>query len=600
MIRKKKEKKPIPRKGLEKVLSILKPYGKTMLMIMSAAILHSAADVTYPLFNRYVIEHFIAGQTLDGLPLFIGAYMAVLALQIIINGQTAFYANRVQNGIDEDLRNVAFGHIQTMPVSFFDDNGVGYIHFRVMTDVSRIGSVIAFKTQNIVWNAAYIIFAITAMAVINVRLAVWMLPLVGISTAAVWAVNKKITMINMKLRETSAGVTKRFNERITGIKTIRLLCIERLMQKEYEKDTESIREDTLKISGYSALNISFITLMSSAALSIMLWKGGMLTEQGVMKIGTLSVFISYTIGIIDPVEVIIKSFISLIKMQVNIRRIAELLAEQPDIKDTQEVTLKYGDTFHPKYENWESMIGDIEFRDVSFCYKRGESVLEHFSLKIKSGEKTAIVGETGAGKTTIAGLLCRFYEPDEGAVLIDGKDIRARSIGWLHENVGYILQDTYFFSGTLRENMQYGNHNADDEEIMKALKTVSAGSIVKRIGGLDKNIGEKGSALSPGERQLLSLARVLLSDPKILVLDEATSSVDTASERAVQHAVSEAAKGRTSVVIAHRLSTVVDADNIIVLKDGKIVESGTHAELMKKKGYYSALYREQSGAVSGL
>jgi ATP-binding cassette subfamily B protein len=266
-----------------------------------------------------------------------------------------------------------------------------------------------------------------------------------------------------------------------------------------------------------------------------------------------------------------------------------------DVADRLDVIERYGDTFHPKKENWEDLHGDIEFKDVSFHYPDGEEmVLEHFNLKVPQGQNVAIVGETGAGKSTLVNLVCRFFEPTSGQVLIDGKDARDRSTLWLHSHIGYVLQTPHLFSGSVRDNMRYGAPEATDEEIWQALELVKASEIVKKMGnGLDSDVGEGGDLLSTGEKQLLSFARAILANPAILVLDEATSSIDTMTEKAIQDAIQTVIKGRTSFMIAHRLSTVVDADVILVVRDGKIVESGKHDELMKKHGYYYELYSRQ-------
>lgn len=317
--------------------------------------------------------------------------------------------------------------------------------------------------------------------------------------------------------------------------------------------------------------------------------------EGAIRIGTLSVFMTYAINMLEPVQNIIGNISVLISTQVNIERLTNLLNEKSDVADTPEVVAKYGDTFHPLKENWEPLNGDVEFRDVSFKYPDGdEMVLEHFNLKVPQGTNVAIVGETGAGKSTLVNLVCRFYEPTEGQVLIDGRDARERSQLWLHSNIGYVLQTPHLFSGSVRDNLKYGNPDATDEEIWKALKLVDAeGVIAKMDNGLDSEVGEGGDLLSTGEKQLLSFARAILADPKILVLDEATASIDTLTEKAIQDAIFTVIKGRTSFVIAHRLSTIVDADVILVVKDGKIIERGRHHELMEKKGYYYQLYTRQ-------
>ena len=250
---------------------------------------------------------------------------------------------------------------------------------------------------------------------------------------------------------------------------------------------------------------------------------------------------------------------------------------------------------NPKRENWEALKGDIEFRDVTFRYPDGEeTVLDHFSLKIPSGSRLAIVGETGAGKTTLVNLVCRFYEPTQGQVLIDGKDARERSQLWLHSSIGYVLQTPHLFSGTVRENLLMGNPDATDDAIWDAIRTVSAEDVIAHLEkGLDTDVGEGGDLLSTGEKQLISFARAILADPRILILDEATASVDTLTEAKIQAALESVTAGRTCLMIAHRLSTVRNADLILVVKDGRIVEQGTHAELLKLHGYYYELYTRQ-------
>ena len=306
-------------------------------------------------------------------------------------------------------------------------------------------------------------------------------------------------------------------------------------------------------------------------------------------------FMSYAQGMMEPVRWIIDAISDLITTQVNIERLTRLLETKSDVTDTPEVIERYGDSFEPKKENWEELRGDIEFDDVSFQYPDGdEMVLEHFSLKIPFGSNIAIVGETGAGKSTLVNLVCRFYEPTEGRVLIDGRDARERSQLWLHSAIGYVLQTPHLFSGTVRENLLYGNPDATEEQIARALELVSATEVVQRLeNGLDTDVGEGGDLLSTGEKQLLSFARAILADPKILVLDEATSSVDTMTEQKIQRAIDTIVHGRTSIVIAHRLSTVQNADCILVVKNGRIVERGTHRELLALGGYYKQLYTRQ-------
>jgi ATP-binding cassette subfamily B protein len=335
-----------------------------------------------------------------------------------------------------------------------------------------------------------------------------------------------------------------------------------------------------------------MNLASSVALAIVLWKGGYIA---VNEIGTFSIFMSYAQGMMEPVRWLVDIISDLITTQVNIERFTNLLAVKSDVMDTPEVIEKYGDSFAPKKENWEELKGDIEFRDVTFQYPDGEeTVLENFSLNIPFGTHIAIVGETGAGKSTLVNLMCRFYEPTQGTLLIDGWDARERSQLWLHSAIGYVLQTPHLFSGTVRENLLMGKPDATEEEIWTAVRMVSADEVINRLEkGLDTDVGEGGDLLSTGEKQLISFARAVLADPKILILDEATASVDTMTEAKIQAAMESVTEGRTSLMIAHRLSTVRNADMILVVRDGKIIEQGTHTELLKKKGYYFELYTRQ-------
>ena len=300
-------------------------------------------------------------------------------------------------------------------------------------------------------------------------------------------------------------------------------------------------------------------------------------------------------GIFEPIQQIARNIADLLSLQANIERVMGLLDQEPMITDSPEVEARYGTVFEPKKENWEPIRGEIEFQDVSFRYPDGnEDVLSHFNLKIPAGSTVAIVGETGAGKSTLVNLACRFFEPTAGRILIDGRDYRERSQLWLHSSIGYVLQSPHLFSGTVMDNMRYGRLDATDEEVIAAAKAVSADQVAEKLeNGYLSDVGEGGDLLSTGEKQLISFARAVLADPRIFVLDEATSSIDTQTEQLIQKATERLLHGRTSFLIAHRLSTIRQADMILVVRDGRIIEQGTHTELLRKKGYYHDLYRRQ-------
>jgi ATP-binding cassette subfamily B protein len=390
-------------------------------------------------------------------------------------------------------------------------------------------------------------------------------------------------------------MTGEFNECITGAKTSKTLVIEDKNFKGFKTTTDRMYGANVRMAKLNAVFIPIIIFAGSLATAIVLSKGGKYALDGIFKIGELSAFLAYSIGIFEPIQNLARIFADFISLQANIERVSGVLEQELLIQDTDEVVDKYGDNIHPKKENWENIKGDIEFRNVSFTYPDGEEeVLKDFSLKIPAGTNVAIVGETGAGKSTLVNLACRFFEPTNGQILIDGVDYKERSQLWLHSNIGYVLQSPHLFSGSIKENIRYGKLDATDEEIDRAAKAVSADTVVAKLDkGYESDVGENGDRLSTGEKQLVSFARAIIADPRIFVLDEATSSIDTHTEQLIQDAINHILHGRTSFIIAHRLSTIRKADLILVVKEGKIIERGTHKELLNKRGYYYDLYTKQ-------
>ena len=585
----------LPLFGLPKLWPFIKKYKKLFIGMIAIGIIYSVFDALYPLFNRYAINHYVEEKTLDTLPIFIGLYLLVTVMQCAVNYYSVMFCSKLELYMDRDLRNEAFAHLQTVSLSYFNRNNVGYIHARVMSDTGKIGELVAWQLMDVVWWGSYLLFALVVMFLIDPRMALYLILLLPIAVIITLIFERKLLIYNRQVRELNSQITSDINEGITGVKSIKSLAIEEKMNTEFRSDTERMYKKSIRTTHHSALFTSIMTLISTMALALILWKGGNLTIQGLLQIGTLSVFMSYALGMLEPIQVIINTITRMIAVGVNIERYTALMNTVGEVYDSEEVIEKYGDAFNPKYENFEELYGDVEFKDVTFKYPDGEEiVLDHFNLSINKGQSVAIVGETGAGKSTLVNLVCRFFEPTNGQVLIDGRDVRERSLKWLHSNIGYVLQTPYLFSGTVRDNLIYGKEDATDEEIMGALKQIGADILLDKLeNGLDTELGEGGDFLSTGEKQLLSIARALLADPKILILDEATSSVDSVTEHAVQNAIATVTKERTSFIIAHRLSTIVGADIILVVEDGKIVERGTHKELMKKKGEYYSFYMRQ-------
>ncbi len=592
MHKKDPERVSLPFFGIPKLMPYVRGYGKAIFIMTLCCLLGSTMDIMLPVFQRYALNHFVGGRTLDTLPAYLAVYIVTILFTAGMNYICTYRAMKVEVSVNRDLRSQAFHHLQTLSFSYYNQNSVGYVHSRVMSDTSRIGSLFSWTIMDGCWHLSYLIGAAVVMLIINARLALLILLILPAIIVLFSLFQARLVRVNREVREINSRITGNFNEGITGARTIKTLAVEERIEKDFTDETDNMLRKTVKAARYRGLFASTMNLASSLGLAIVLWKGGILAEK---DIGTFSLFMSYAEGMMEPVRWFIDVISDLITTQVNIERFTRLLETKSDVTDSEEVTALYGDVFDPKKENWEEIRGDIEFRDVTFRYPDGEeTVLEHFNLQIPFGSNIAIVGETGAGKSTLVNLICRFYEPTEGQVLIDGRDARERSQLWLHSALGYVLQTPHLFSGTVRENLLYGNPDASAEEIEKALKLVSADDVVAKLEkGLDTDVGEDGSLLSTGEKQLISFARAILADPKILVLDEATSSVDTMTEQKIQHAIDTIVKGRTTVMIAHRLSTVRNADCILVVKGGKIVEQGRHEELLALNGYYRELYTRQ-------
>ena len=592
MNEKTENRKSLPFFGVPKLYPYVRKYKPHLIFMVALGLLVTVTEVAMPLFQRYALNHFVAERTLDTIWIFIALYVTAIVLRSFMDFLTTYRASCVEVWIGRDLRNMAFDHLQTLSFSYFNQNSVGYIHSRVMSDTSRIGMLFSWSLMECVWQLSYLVGAIIVMLAVNARLTLMVMLILPLVILLFSVFQTKLIRVNRKVREINSKITGDFNEGITGARTIKTLAIEEKMDRDFVADTVDMRLTSVRAARLRGLFAATISFASSLALAIVLWKGGVIAES---EIGTFTMFMSYAQNMMEPVRWVIDAISDLITTQVNIERLTRLLETKSDVTDTPEVIERYGDSFEPKKENWEELRGDIEFDDVSFKYPDGdEMVLEHFNLKIPFGSNIAIVGETGAGKSTLVNLVCRFYEPTEGRVLIDGRDARERSQLWLHSAIGYVLQTPHLFSGTVRENLLYGNPDATEEQIARALELVSATEVVQRLEkGLDTDVGEGGDLLSTGEKQLLSFARAILADPKILVLDEATSSVDTMTEQKIQHAIDTIVHGRTSIVIAHRLSTVQNADCILVVKNGKIVERGTHRELLALDGYYKQLYTRQ-------
>lgn len=587
--------KPFRLKVWAKMLPFFKPYKKYFAITLGLNIFLAGVDVLTPLFQSYAIDHFIVPDTLDGIYTFAFVYISMIVMQTISVYWSVHAATTIEMCVGKDLKWAQFEHLQTLSFSYYNTTPVGYIHARVMSDTLKIAGVAAWGLVDMFWAFLYVVSVFVVMFVLNARLAAILLVIVPCIAVITVVFQNKILHWNRRVRRINSQITSAYNEGITGVKTSKTMGIESENEEAFFERTSDMYRSAGKAAKLNAVYIPTILLFGSAAAAFVLYRGGYMVQQDLIKLGTLSVFISYAVVIFEPIQQLARLLADLISCQANIERVMDLLEQTPDMTDRPDIIEKYGDNFHPKKENWEKIQGDIVFEDVSFMYPDGkEYVLEHFNLHIPAGMNVAIVGETGAGKSTLVNLVGRFFEPTKGRILIDGVDYRERSQLWLHSQIGYVLQNPHLFSGTVRENIRYGRLDASDEEVEAAARSVSADEVVMKLkDGYDSDVGESGGRLSVGEKQLISFARAILAEPAIFVLDEATSSIDTVSEQLIQEATDKLLRGHTSFVIAHRLSTIRKADLILVVKDGKIIEQGTHKELLSEKGYYHDLYHKQ-------
>ncbi|MBQ7113848.1 MAG: ABC transporter ATP-binding protein [Clostridia bacterium] len=569
-------------------------YKKNMAALVGINIAIGIVDILYPLMNKYAIDHFIMEERTAGMPVFVALYLLFIAFQAYGVYVFVAKAGRIEMDVSFDIRQEGFKKLQELPFSFYDKTAVGYLMARMGSDVGRLSELIAWSIVDVLWASTYVVGVMFAMLFLNWKLA--LLAFVVLPPLAVISMyfQKKILKYQRRVRKANSRITGAFNEGIMGAMTTKTLVREDANYREFRGLTGDMRQSAVRSAVLSGIFMPIVMFLGSIGTGLALYRGGHAVLMEVLSFGTLSAFITYTTNFFEPVQQLAGILAELQSAQASAERVLTLIDTPCDIVDAPEVVAKYGDAFDPKRENWEPIRGEVEFKNVSFSYVEGETVLRDFDLHVKAGETIALVGETGAGKSTIVNLVCRFYEPTAGKILIDGRDYRERSQLWLQDSLGYVLQTPHLFSGTVADNIRYGRKDATDEEVRAAARMVHAEEfILRQEKGYDTEVGEGGVRLSTGEKQLISFARVILADPRIFVLDEATSSIDTETEQLIQDAITKVLENRTSFIVAHRLSTIRNADRILVIRGGKITESGTHRELLALHGYYYDLYTTQ-------
>ena len=533
------------------------------------------------------------------------SYAVTLGVMILLRSVfiflTFYLTNLLSMYIMTDLRRDSFAKIQELSFSYFDRNSSGWLISRLQSDTASIGDILSWSLHHVLWALFQIVFALATMFSIHVVYSLIVLasmPIVAIITPLF---QRAILKAHRTARNAYSHYVGYLAESIDGAKTVKTLGVEDDVYAEAEEITEDVRAKRLAAGKLNAGYLPLLTLTSQLMTAVVMFVGLVWIKDASTTVNAALVvlFISFVAQIYDPLSTVAEAMTEFMAAQAGAEKVQGLLSAQVEVVDTPEVIEKYGTLLHPRPEAYEPMEGQVDFVDVRFHYATGPEVILPLTLRIAKGSNVAIVGETGSGKTTLVNLLCRFYEPTGGQILIDGVDYKERSLGWLRSNIGYVQQSPFVWNATYFENIAYGKPGATLDEVRQAAKLVGIDDfIMSSKQGYDTFLHDGGGMLSQGQKQLISFARALLSDPAIMILDEATSSIDTETEAEVQKALGTLLKGRTSIVIAHRLSTIVGADRILFMEHGEIIEDGTHQQLMAQKGRYYSLYMSQFQELS--
>lgn len=580
----------------KRMLVHARPYTKLLLAMAGTGLLVAAVDITIPVVTGRLIDEALT----SGMSSTLWALAGVFASFVVILGVSIFtfiwLAGRIATGVAHDLRTAGFARLQELSFSYFDTRPVGWLVARLTSDVGKISGLLPWLLLDFVWGTAVLVGAMAVMLWIDAGLAVYVLCIVPPLALVSVLFQRRILDASRRVRKTNSRITAAFNESIMGVRTTKSLTREHDNLGEFQTQSSEMFQYAMRRSLQAAAYLPLVVFIGSIGVGVALWRGGLALSDG-LTLGTVVAFMKYAALFYMPIEEIARRLTDLQGAQAGAERVQSLLDTVPEIEDSPQVRSalqRFGSTQRLPaiaIDGGDAIIERVQFDDVGFFYKEGETVLEDINFTAKAGQTIALVGPTGGGKSTIVSLVARFYEVKSGAVRINGVDIRERGLMWLQSNLGVVLQAPHLFSGTIADNIRYGRLDASDQELRDAARLVHAEEFIAALpDGYDTEVGEGGAKLSTGQRQLVSLARAVLADPQILVMDEATSSVDTETEARVQAGIDAVLDGRMAFVIAHRLSTIRNADVIMFVEGGKIVERGTHDSLVAKGGRYAELH----------
>ncbi|MCB0119177.1 MAG: ABC transporter ATP-binding protein [Anaerolineales bacterium] len=563
-------------------MTILKPHWRWVVGFLITIGLVSSLDAYFTYLNKQIVDQGIKLGDTAFITHIAWIYGTFLLMQSAFVFTFIYLAGVLGERVQYDLRKLLFNHLQDLSLSYYAQNAVGRLIARVTSDTGRVSDLVTWGIVDSVWALMNIITSLTFMAIINWKLALIVSIIIPVMIFVATKFQKYILVEFRHSRRANSKITGAYNENIQGVRVVKALGREDANLVEFQHLTTSMYKASYRAAWLSALFLPTVQIIAAFALGAIVWYGGAQISTGFITIGGIQAFVSYLTFMMWPVQDLARVYAEMQHSIASAERIFKLVDTQPEVHDRADAV------------EAQTLLGEIEFDHVDFFYEDRKPVLTDFTLKVKPGEMIALVGPTGGGKSTIMNLLCRFYEPQNGLIRINGHDYKDYKLESIHNKIGIVLQTPHLFSGTVRENIRYGKLDASDAEVEEAARIAGAHDFIDTLEkGYDQNVGEGGNLLSVGQKQLISLARAVLARPELFIMDEATSSVDTLTEALIQKGMEALMEGRTSFVIAHRLSTIRRANRILVIEDGRIAEHGTHAELLRARGHYYRLYTQR-------